>query len=71
VIGALEQTIYHSKVHKDLEFEDQNHIQRLLLKVHTQLLKVKQTMPISRQVQIMLKFLNYETSKIETKILAD
>lgn len=71
VLDALDQTLYHSKVHQHLEFKNTTHIRRMLLKTHSLLTRVKQAMSLTQQVELLLKFFNYEMSKIETSLIAD
>lgn len=63
--------LYTSKVHKHLDFGDAHHIRRMLLKIHSILVRVKQSMTHAQQIELLIKFLNYEMSKIETQMLAN
>lgn len=71
ILDTLDQTLYTSKVHKHLEFGDVHHVRRLLLKIHQILVRVKQPMTHAQQIELLLKFLNYEMTKIETQMMAD
>ena len=71
MLSSLEKVTAMSKVHMALPIEDQNHIYRLVLKVHSQLLLIEHPLTVPQQIEILVKLLSYEVSKIETKLLAD
>ena len=51
-------------------FEDQNNIYRLILKVHDRFARLGKRMSLHQQIDLMIKLLNYEVSKIETSMLS-
>jgi|TARA_B110000285_G_C15070840_1_gene587831 hypothetical protein len=59
-----------SKVHAGKSFEDQNNIYRLILKVHDRFARLGKRMSLHQQIDLMIKLLNYEVSKIETSMLS-
>lgn len=71
MLNSLEKVTAMSKVHMARSVEDQNHIYRLVLKVHDQLLFIEHPLTVPQQIEILVKLLSYEVSKIETKLLAD
>jgi hypothetical protein len=68
LVNSLEYLISSSKMQNTDEL---THVYRLLLKVHHKMTNINSDLAIQKQVQVMTKFLNYEVSKLETKLLAD
>lgn len=70
LIESLEKVTEMSKVHAGRSFEDQNNIYRLILKVHDRFARLSKRMTLHQQIDLMIKLLNYEVSKIETNVLS-